>query len=317
MGISSRVTGVDFSHHSIKAVTLTPSHEHTYDIVACSELLVSNDIFADNDMLDYQKIVKKLKELKKTFPLFSRKVAVTLADSSIITKELQVDSYENPHQILSAMMSEQCGINVSELAIDYHALPFEPSVTHSRPTYRVFAARKALITERVRVLKAAGLTPFFMNSQAQGLLQIYARLMACSSMSGALLFHVDHKQATLCYSTGSQAPLFHTFSYPPLELQGASLFPSDWIRRVMLAIQRFQSLYLPSSPSCVWMTGMGTHDAQAVSQLGQQLGWPCRVLSWQGVLSETGDSQPECDGRFAGAVGIAIQGLMWREHGHA
>ncbi|MGO1296056.1 MAG: type IV pilus biogenesis protein PilM [Vibrio sp.] len=315
MGISSRVTGVDFGHHSIKAVTLTPSHEHTYDVMACSELLVSDAIFADNDMLDYQKIVKKLKELKKTFPRFSRNVAVTLADSSIITKELQLDSYENPDKILLTMMSEQCGIDAKELAIDYFALPFDSTITNITPTYRVFAARKALIANRVGVLKAAGLRPYLINSQAQGLLQIYVRLMARSSMTCAVLFHVDDKQATLCYTTETQAPCCYTFSYPSLESTIGVAYPTDWVRRIIPAIQRFQSLHLRAAPHCVWVSGIGSHDTQAVTLLGEQLGFSCCVVSWLGVLHETGRTR-QCDGRFTAAIGGAMQGLAWQEGHH-
>ncbi len=59
----SLVTGIDIGHHSIKAAVLKPMGD-TYALVGYEELLVTADIFTDNHTLDYQKIVKKLKELK-------------------------------------------------------------------------------------------------------------------------------------------------------------------------------------------------------------------------------------------------------------
>lgn len=316
MGISSRVTGIDFGHHSIKAVTLTPSSHHTYNVVACSELPVPDCIFADNGMLGYQKIVKKLKELKKTFPRFSRKVAITLSDSAIITKELQLDSYENPDEKLLAIMSEQCGILPEELAIDYLALPYEANLSGFGPTYRVFATRKTLINNRVKALKAAGLIPYLINSHSQGLLQLYQSLSRGSTLATSVLLYIGHKQATLCFCSQSQDLCFHTFSYAAFEPSASVVYPQEWLTRITPSIQRFQSLHMRAAPQCVWIAGIGSDDDQSVARLGRQLDWPCQMLSWNGFLHHV-EHHPRCNARFAGAVGIAMQGLCWQRNHHA
>ncbi|WP_428776711.1 pilus assembly protein PilM, partial [Vibrio sp.] len=89
--VQSLVMGVDIGHHSIKAVVLKPAGSK-YTLLGYKEIRVADDIFADNHALVYQKIVKKLKELKKGLPLFSRKVVVAIPDNTVISKVLQIDS---------------------------------------------------------------------------------------------------------------------------------------------------------------------------------------------------------------------------------
>jgi type IV pilus assembly protein PilM len=67
----SLVVGIDFGHHSIKAVAMKPIGE-LMQLVGYNELTVPEDIFSESHTLDYQKIVKKLEELKKGLPLFSQ-----------------------------------------------------------------------------------------------------------------------------------------------------------------------------------------------------------------------------------------------------
>ncbi len=71
--VQSLVMGVDIGHHSIKAVVLKPEGSK-YTLLGYKEIRIADDIFADNHALVYQKIVKKLKELKKGLPLLVEKL---------------------------------------------------------------------------------------------------------------------------------------------------------------------------------------------------------------------------------------------------
>ncbi|EEX66316.1 type IV pilus biogenesis protein PilM [Vibrio metoecus] len=117
----SLVTGIDIGHHSIKAVVLKPMGD-TYALMGYEELLVTADIFTDNHTLDYQKIVKKLKELKKGLPLFSQKVAIAIPDNAVISKVLQIDSdlelREQEFAIYQAF-SHQSPFPVEDLSLDF------------------------------------------------------------------------------------------------------------------------------------------------------------------------------------------------------
>ncbi|MFA0422916.1 pilus assembly protein PilM, partial [Vibrio sp. 10N.222.54.A1] len=85
---SSLITGIDINHHSIKAVVLKPVGE-SYALVGYKELPISDDIFTANHTLEYQKTVKKLKELRKGLPFGCRNVAISVPDNTVISKVLQ------------------------------------------------------------------------------------------------------------------------------------------------------------------------------------------------------------------------------------
>ncbi|MEF1291802.1 pilus assembly protein PilM, partial [Vibrio sp. M260118] len=87
----SLVTGIEIARHSIKAVVLKPN-KGTFVLVDYQELPIEAGILPDNHMSNYQKIVKKLKELRKSLPRFSNKVAFSIPDSAVISKVLQIDS---------------------------------------------------------------------------------------------------------------------------------------------------------------------------------------------------------------------------------
>lgn len=81
------VMGIDIGYYSIKVVVFKFMGD-IYVFVGYEELFVIVDIFIDNYMFDYQKIVKKLKELKKGLFLFSYKVVIVILDSVVISKVL-------------------------------------------------------------------------------------------------------------------------------------------------------------------------------------------------------------------------------------
>lgn len=117
----SLVTGIDIGHHSIKAVVLKPVNG-SYALVGYNELPITEGIFFDNHTLNYQKIVKKLKELRKGLPLFSHKVAVSVPDNAVISKVLQIDSSldvrEKEFAIYQAF-SHQSPFPMQELSLDF------------------------------------------------------------------------------------------------------------------------------------------------------------------------------------------------------
>ncbi|WP_332058806.1 hypothetical protein [Vibrio taketomensis] len=57
---NSFITGVDIGHHSLKAVVLKPV-KGTLKLSEFRELVIEDNIFTDNHLLNYQKIVNKLK----------------------------------------------------------------------------------------------------------------------------------------------------------------------------------------------------------------------------------------------------------------
>lgn len=144
----SLVTGIDIGHHSIKAAVLKPMGD-TYALVGYEELLVTADIFTDNHTLDYQKIVKKLKELKKGLPLFSHKVAIAIPDSAVISKVLQIDSDLEQRELEFAVyqaFSHQSPFPVEELSLDFVKVTEKASPAAARRPSKCMPPKKTWST---------------------------------------------------------------------------------------------------------------------------------------------------------------------------
>ena len=307
MGISSRVTGVDIGHHSIKAVTLT-KWRNTYSVVSCAELLVPDDIFADNHMLDYQKIVKKLKELKKGLPLFSRKVAIAIPDSTVITKELQLDSYQSPETALANLLCDQVPFLIDDLAFDYALLRNVGSSTELGPTYRVYAARHSLLEHRITVLRDSGINPFFISPHGQSLLAIWSQLQIATQRKNWLLVDIGVTQVTLC--RGGEAPLCKVFDK-------ASCVPNtvtdNWMMSLRQQLHLYQSLAAVEPVEGIWLSGGGALSLGVAQQLEQSLLLPCEGINLNLLLT---GSTPKCsipNAAFSSALGLAFNGLDWLE----
>lgn len=70
----------------------TKTRGELYALVGYKELPISDDIFTANHTLEYQKTVKKLKELRKGLPFGCRNVAISVPDNTVISKVLQIES---------------------------------------------------------------------------------------------------------------------------------------------------------------------------------------------------------------------------------
>ncbi|RBW65580.1 type IV pilus secretin PilQ [Vibrionales bacterium C3R12] len=116
----SLITGIDIGHHSIKAVVLK-SMGGRYALMSYQELPITDGIVADNHTLNYQKIVKKLNELRKGLPLFSRQVAISIPDNAVISKVLQIDSELQDRELEFALyqaFSQQSPFPIEEVSLD-------------------------------------------------------------------------------------------------------------------------------------------------------------------------------------------------------
>ncbi|MCG6450918.1 type IV pilus assembly protein PilM, partial [Vibrio parahaemolyticus] len=143
----------------------------SYSLVGYQEIVVSDDIFADNHTLDYQKIVKKLKELKKGLPLFSRKVALAVPDNAVISKVLQIDSdldaSEQEFAVYQAF-SHQSPFPIDDLSLDFVPSGDNPAGRSTNTLYQVYATRREVVDNRLSVASKAGFEPLLLDVQVHG-----------------------------------------------------------------------------------------------------------------------------------------------------
>lgn len=237
----SLITGIDIGHHSIKAVVLK-SMGGRYALMSYQELPITDGIVADNHTLNYQKIVKKLNELRKGLPLFSRQVAISIPDNAVISKVLQIDSELQDRELEFALyqaFSQQSPFPIEEVSLDFiklddkHRLkagtlpasidsasrtprtsPHASTSHASMTSYQVYATRKEVVASRAEVVLKAGMTPYVVDVQAHSLLQVW-QLLAHQhpDKKNWMLVDVGLTQISLCSIPEGKSPFHKDIAY--------------------------------------------------------------------------------------------------------
>ncbi|EEZ01026.1 fimbrial assembly protein PilM putative [Vibrio sp. RC586] len=334
----SLVTGIDIGHHSIKAVVLKPMGD-TYALVGYEELLVTADIFTDNHTLDYQKIVKKLKELKKGLPLFSHKVAVAIPDNAVISKVLQIDSdleHREQEFAIYQAFSHQSPFPVEELSLDFVKVAEKNLVRTATTTFHVYATKRDVVESRLQASKKAGFEPILMDVQVHSLLHLWQLASRAYRRPDWMLIDVGYTQSSLCLDFTEKMPFYKDVPLGTRALEGDShgaqafgqtfaqdptqRFINEFVDKVARQIQLFTSVHGAQSLSGLWLSGGGATIAGLEEALYQRLSLPCEVLNPFSLfkMNVTKRKRQVIDGqRFSTAAGLALRGLAWLESEHA
>ncbi|MDF2155680.1 type IV pilus assembly protein PilM [Vibrio sp. CAU 1672] len=329
----SLVTGIDIGPRSLKAVILKPNHAG-YALLGYKEIVFNRGIVAENDTIDHQEIVNTLTVLKKELPFFRRKVAVSLPDSAVISKALQLerrhDEQDKEFALLQAF-SHQSPFPVEDLCLDY----VELGEGLGNECYQVVAARKELVENRVSVLELAGLKPVLVDVNSQALGQI-CQLAACHYPDQAHFCLLDIGVLTSSVTVFSpEAALFHkvfvcgTGASVPQDMRDPLAAPSPsqteaLTRQIVEHLKRQLQLYTSvqghQDISGVWLSGEGANTPLLAETLAHELGMPCErfnplgLFDWQ--LSKRKRREYD-EQHFAMAAGLAIRGLQWLGGEHA
>lgn len=311
----SVVTGIDIGYHSIKVVVLKP-YKGTFALVGYQELAIESDIFSDNHVLNYQKIVKKLKELRKSLPRFSRKVALALPDNAVISKLLQIDSgvkeQEREYALLEAF-SAQSPFPLEELSLDFVETGAD---SHSQTRqFQVFATKKELVENRIQVLLGAGFDPFMFDLQAHCLVQIWQLTVSRYRKSDWLLVNIGSQTTTVCIDFSHQAPYCKDIAIGISQHE----HPADELEELIVRLQRTIQL-VNSMHDCevegLWLCGEAALITSLLEPISYGLGLECQLLNPFELLKNRVDKKTssELTGcSFVCATGTALRGLNWLE----
>ncbi|WP_117235972.1 type IV pilus assembly protein PilM [Vibrio maerlii] len=327
----SLVTGIDIGHSSIKAVVLKQAGE-SYVLVSYKELPISQRIFAENHTVDHQETVKKLKELKKSLPLFRRNIALAVPDSVVMSKFIQIDAEleerEQEFAIYQAF-AHQSPFPIEDLNLDFVKVD-EAVNTHSRTaTYQVYATKKNVVESRVDAASEAGLTPVLIDIQAHGLLQVCQRMVQRHpEQVNWLILDIGYSQTFLC---GIQAQTPFSKDFPmgtkqclqqgnehDFDVGTSNTFIDDLIDRLRRAIQMHGSVNEQSIQG-IWLSGGGAKLPNLAKALRRKLLVQCEILNpFEDLVNNPSSAVGNGhDGhRFSTAMGLAISGLEWLESSH-
>ncbi|WP_159739507.1 type IV pilus assembly protein PilM [Vibrio atypicus] len=327
----SLVIGVDIGHHSIKAVALKPS-KGTLTLVSYQELTIESDIFTDNHMLNYQKIVKKLKELRKGLPLFSRKVALAIPDNAVISKVLQIDSeldqQEREFAIFQAF-AHQSPFPIEELNLDFVELA-QPSSNNTMASYQVYATKREVVDSRIQAVTKAGYQPILMDMQAHSLVQIWQMASRAYNRFDWLLVDVGLSQSSICIDLQDKPPFCKEIALGTqlidTDAQFEHLIHGSVERFIFALVEKLQrNLQLLASvhgvtAEGVWLSGGGAATPMLAEEIARRLNLKCELLNPL-TLFETSSTKSRADfstgHAYTTAAGLALRGLDWLENHHA
>ncbi|RTZ13887.1 type IV pilus assembly protein PilM [Vibrio aquaticus] len=326
----SLVTGIDIGHHSIKAVVLKP-YKGTFALVGYQELPIDADIFSDNHMLNYQKIVKKLKELRKSLPRFSHKVSLAVPDNAVISKVLQIDSdleaQEREFAIFQAF-SHQSPFPVEELNLDFVQL--EKTGSTQTSSYQVYATKKEVVESRVDAVAKAGYKPVLMDVQAHALTQMWQLASRAHQQSKWLMLDVGLTQSSLCIDFFDKAPFCKDIPLGTQSIENLNgiddlvhsnteRFTRALIEKIQRNVQLLASLH-STNVEGIWLCGGGAMTPMLAEEITRHLHIPCELFNPLSLFDgKKIRSQAELSNgyAYATAVGLALRGIDWLEHRHA
>ncbi|MDC5840067.1 type IV pilus assembly protein PilM [Vibrio europaeus] len=327
----SLVTGIEIGHHSIKAVVLKPN-KGTFALVDYQELPIEAGIFSDNHMSNYQKIVKKLKELRKSLPRFSTKVALAIPDNAVISKVLQIDSGLNDNEIeyaISDAFSHQTPFPIDDLYLDY--VPLTTDGQSSPTHYQVYATKKELVDPRVEVFRSASFQPVVVDLRAHALVHIWQLAARQQVKTDWLLIDVGVDHASLCMDLVDKAPFCKEIVLATSEkradsnhrlslAQSREGFSAELLDKIQRNLQLIVSMH-GKSVKGVWLSGVGAAMPVLANEISTRLAIECELLNPLTLFSTT-SQQPSANllangHRFTSAAGIALRALTWLESRHA
>lgn len=326
----SLVIGVDIGHHSIKAVALKPS-KGTFTLVSYQELPIEADIFTDNHMLNYQKIVKKLKELRKSLPLFSRKVALAIPDNAVISKVLQIDSdlegQEREYAIFQAF-AHQSPFPVEELNLDYVELK-QSSASQAMSSYQVYATKREVVDSRIQAATKAGYQPVLLDVQAHSLVHIWQMASRYQNKFDWLLVDVGLSQTSVCMDLNEKAPFCKDIALGTQlidsEAQFDHLVHGTTERFIFALVEKLQrNIQLLTSVHGVsvqgiWLSGGGALTPMLAEEVARRLNVECELFNPLSLFEMRSSKKAAGDSNghtYTTAAGLALRGLDWLEQTH-
>ncbi|MDA9557723.1 type IV pilus assembly protein PilM [Vibrio sp.] len=319
------VTGIDISHHSIKAVVLKHTKGDS-SIISYQEIPLSDGISLENNTVNPDEIVKKLKELKKTLPWLSHKVAIAIPDNAVISKILQIDSDLDVSEREFAIMQAfalQSPFPIEELRLDF--VPVEnTTVTRGKvATYQVYATKKEVIESRNDAVSKAGFKPLVMDLQSHSLLSIWQRAQQQTSKENWAILDIGEQRSTLCMDL-ERKPAFHKeipMGFKVLaETKEQDSNLTAFGERVLRQAQIAASSNGGKAIEGLWVTGNGGLIEPLIDYLHTALTIPVDILNvfdlFDIELPKKSSKIPVAEETFAVATGIALRGVHWQETEH-
>ncbi|MCL9780430.1 pilus assembly protein PilM [Vibrio sp. S4M6] len=304
---NSMITGLDFSPKSVKAVVLKQVGQGV-KLICHKEIPIEFYVFSDNFSQDYQKTVKKLKELRKSLPFNSSKVSVAIDDTQVICKQIQIDSALRGSERFNAilrLMSEGLSCAIDELNIDFVATR---TTADHLTCYLVYAAQKSFIEQYTMLLMESGFYPMLVDSQSRALMRLWLLASRYYKRTNWLLADISSHRISICMSAPDDELL--SFS-ATIDHQGLSSI-SDYLTQ---AIVQFRNDVGLDDPVGCWLTCDRPIKQAEIELVVQKNKLQCQLICPFSLIAHGFDANRplghQHHSSFAIALGASLNGLHW------
>lgn len=260
------ITGIDIRCNSILAITVAKKND-IYQIQMIQNILLKDNIEVKNIDCHQQVIVDALKQIKQNLPKFSSHIALSLAESEVIAKEIVLSATEHGSYIEAALyqkFAKVVPLPIEELVVDYIS---------NENVYQVFATRKESVVARQHIAQASGLKLGLVDLEKQAYLQclVYLQESYLQKSYGNVIL-VDIGTCYLRFGALIKGePYFRTLDIFPESARDESSL-ADF---VMNEWQRFLPLNLDYVPDVIFIYQAPAYEAALFQLLSDAICEPC------------------------------------------
>ena len=222
MGAStaSGLVGLDIGTSGIRAVQVK-RHRRSgdYEIVRAASVELPRGAIRNGAIADEKVVAKALKRLWKQGRFSTRKVAIGLADSGVLTRQLELP-WMPPADFRTALryqVNEALPVDPSTVELDYHLLgEVERTDDHDQPVefnrILIVAANRDAVAAEANVVRKAGLRPVVADSAAFALIRAACQGRLPDGDDAHAIADIGADQLTVVIHQGGQPRFIRTIA---------------------------------------------------------------------------------------------------------
>ncbi|MBI1350194.1 MAG: type IV pilus assembly protein PilM [Actinomycetales bacterium] len=212
------LVGLDIGTSGIRAVQVRRKGDRT-EIVKAASVELPRGAIRNGAVIDQKAVVKALKQLWKRGRFSSRKVVFGLADSGVLTRQVELPWM--PPKDFRAALRYQIGdalpVDLDSVEIDYHLLAeVDRADDHGQTSefnrILIVAANKEAIATEATLMRKAGLTPLVADSAAFALIRAACRGIVPENTGSHAIADIGAEQVTVVIHEDGQPRFIRTIA---------------------------------------------------------------------------------------------------------
>lgn len=165
---SNALLGMDISAHAVKVLALGQGTHHPYSVQSYGVARLPAHAIRGNVVRDVDAVSSVIRDLVQTMPTSTKKVALAVPDSAVITKTLQFNEGLMDHELEDLIWIEvekHIPYPMHEINVDFQVLgPSEKNV--AQVDVLLVASRKEYVDSRIEAITRAGLIPYAVDVES-------------------------------------------------------------------------------------------------------------------------------------------------------